>query len=319
MADKTASPAARFLGNNIILLVLIAMIAAMSILKPNHFPTMANFGNILRQMSIIGIIALGTSLTIIAKGIDVSSGAMVALSAVVGGSLAGMNSSTPMVVAIFAGLAIGCACGLVNGLVTAYGKVPPFIATLAMSLIARGFAQIYTNGKPQGNFSKSFLFIGGGSVWGVPMPIIIFVFMILITYVLLHKTKLGSYIYAIGSNEIAAVTSGINTRVIILVIYAYAGLTAAMAGILLASRSSAALPSYGVSYEMDAITCAVIGGVSFLGGIGTIKGVVIGICIVGILSNAMTMLLIDTNWQTVIKGAVIVTAVLLDQRRDASR
>ena len=198
---------------------------------------------------------------------------------------------------------------------TAYGNVPPFITTLAVQLAARGLAQLYTNGKPVTNFPKSFLYLGGGSFIGIPIPILIFALMAVITFIILHKTKFGSYTYAIGGNIQAAVVSGIKVKVVTTMIYGYAGFMSALGGIILAARSTSALPSYGSGYEMDAITCAVIGGVSMSGGIGKVQKIVIGIIIVGILSNGMTMLMIDANWQTVVKGMVILLAVLCDQKK----
>ena len=213
------------------------------------------------------------------------------------------------------GLTVGLLCGIFSGIMTAYGNVPPFITTLAVQLAARGLAQLYTNGKPVTNFPKSFLYLGGGSFIGIPIPILIFALMAVITFIILHKTKFGSYTYAIGGNIQAAVVSGIKVKVVTTMIYGYAGFMSALGGIILAARSTSALPSYGSGYEMDAITCAVIGGVSMSGGIGKVQKIVIGIIIVGILSNGMTMLMIDANWQTVVKGMVILLAVLFDQKK----
>ena len=157
--------------------------------------------------------------------------------------------------------------------------------------------------------------MGGGSFIGIPIPILIFALMAVITFIILHKTKFGSYTYAIGGNIQAAVVSGIKVKVVTTMIYGYAGFMSALGGIILAARSTSALPSYGSGYEMDAITCAVICGVSMSGGIGKVQKIVIGIIIVGILSNGMTMLMIDANWQTVVKGMVILLAVLFDQKK----
>ena len=167
------------------------------------------------------------------------------------------------------------------------------------------------------NFPDAFLYLGGGSFLGIPVPIIIFALMVVVTYIILHKTKFGSYTYAIGSNVNAAVVSGINVKAVTTMIYGYAGLMSALGGIILAARSTSALPSYGSGYEMDAITCAVIGGVSMNGGIGKVQKILIGIVIVGILQNGMTMLMIDANWQSVVKGMVILLAVLFDQKKNS--
>ena len=305
----------KFISEYSILFVMLLMVIIMTILKPDSFMTRNNILNVLRQISITGVIALGTAFPIIAKGIDVSGGSVVALSAVITGSMISSSGfGLPVGVGIMIGLTVGLLCGIFSGIMTAYGNVPPFITTLAVQLAARGLAQLYTNGKPVTNFPKSFLYLGGGSFIGIPIPILIFALMAVITFIILHKTKFGSYTYAIGGNIQAAVVSGIKVKVVTTMIYGYAGFMSALGGIILAARSTSALPSYGSGYEMDAITCAVIGGVSMSGGIGKVQKIVIGIIIVGILSNGMTMLMIDANWQTVVKGMVILLAVLFDQK-----
>lgn len=306
----------KFVSEYSILFVMLLMIVIMTILKPDSFLTKNNILNVLRQISITGVIALGTAFPIIAKGIDVSGGSVVALSAVVTGSMISSAAyGLPVGIGIIVGLAVGLLCGVFSGVMTAYGNVPPFITTLAVQLGARGIAQLYTNGKPVTNFPEAFLYLGGGSFLGIPVPILIFALMAVITYVILHKTKFGSYTYAIGGNINAAIVSGINVKAVTTWIYGYAGLMSALGGIILAARSTSALPSYGSGYEMDAITCAVIGGVSMSGGVGKVQKILIGTVIVGILSNGMTMLMIDANWQTVVKGMVILFAVLFDQKR----
>lgn len=308
----------KFVSEYSILFVMLLMIVIMTILKPDSFLTKNNILNVLRQISITGVIALGTAFPIIAKGIDVSGGSVVALSAVVTGSMISSAAyGLPVGIGIIVGLAVGVLCGVFSGVMTAYGNVPPFITTLAVQLGARGIAQLYTNGKPVTNFPEAFLYLGGGSFLGIPVPILIFALMAVITYVILHKTKFGSYTYAIGGNINAAIVSGINVKAVTTWIYGYAGLMSALGGIILAARSTSALPSYGSGYEMDAITCAVIGGVSMSGGVGKVQKILIGIVIVGILSNGMTMLMIDANWQTVVKGMVILFAVLFDQKKAA--
>lgn len=308
----------KFIGEYSILFVMLLMIIVMTILKPDSFMTRNNILNVLRQISITGVIALGTAFPIIAGGIDVSGGSVVALSAVITGSmLSSAGFGLPVGTGIVIGLVVGLLCGIFSGIMTGYGNVPPFITTLAVQLAARGIAQLYTNGKPVTNFPKSFLYLGGGSFIGIPVPILIFALMAVITYIILQKTKFGSYTYAIGGNIQAAVVSGIKVKAVTTMIYGYAGLMSALGGIILAARSTSALPSYGSGYEMDAITCAVIGGVSMSGGIGKVQKIVIGIVIVGILSNGMTMLMIDANWQTVVKGMVILLAVLFDQKKAA--
>lgn len=328
MSTKTSETAANLLGlfrgKSIgsrglmhkygMLFVLIGMVILMSFLSDAFLQTQ-NLINIVRQISFIGIVAMGVTMVIITTGIDLSSGSVIALVSVVVASIA-QPGEYPLIVPIMTGLAIGAFAGFINGFITAKGRIPAFIATLGMMTAARGLALLYSEGRPIGNLSSSFSFIGKGSVLGIPFPIVVFILLGIISHILLSKTKFGKYTYAIGGNEQAAKITGINVDRYRIAIYAYAGLLAAIAGMMLTARISAGQPSMGVMYELDAIAAAVIGGTSLSGGIGTIPGTMIGALIIGVLNNGLDLLNVSSYWQQILKGAIIVTAVLIDSRKN---
>jgi len=314
----------KFFDKYAIYVILLLMIIVMSILKPDNFPKVNNFTNIMRQMTPIGIMALGVTFCIITTGTDLSGGSVLAVCSVVAAHLAHPAADGsgvyPLVVTIGATLLVGGLAGVANGVIVSYGKVPPFIATLGMMSMARGAAMLLSGGRPIGNFTSSFKFLGGGVIGGfLPVPVIIFAVCALLAFIILHRSKLGTYIYAIGGNENAARVSGISVNKILVLVYMLAGITYGIAAIVLTARQESGVPSAGVGYDMEAITCAIIGGSSFSGGIGTIGGTVVGALIMGILANGMTMLRVNPNWQTVIKGAVIIAAVLFDMRKNRSK
>lgn len=297
-----------------IFLIFIGMVILMSFLSP-AFLNVYNLMNVVRQISFIGIVAMGVTMVIITTGIDLSSGSVIALVSVVAASFA-HPGEYPLFVPIAIGLAIGALAGMINGTISAKGNIPPFIATLGMMTAARGLALLYSDGRPIGNLSDSFSFIGRGEILGIPFPIIVFAVMGLISHLLLSKTKFGKYTYAIGGNEQAARICGINVDRYKILIYTYAGFLSAIAGLMLTARVSAGQPSMGVMYELDAIAAAVIGGTSLSGGIGTIPGTMIGALIIGVLNNGLDLLNVSSYWQQILKGAIIVAAVLLDSRKN---
>jgi inositol transport system permease protein len=302
------------LGKYGMFLILIALVALMSILVPTFF-TSGNLLNIVRQMSIIGIIAMGVTMIIITTGIDLSSGSLVALVSVMVATFA-QPTGYPLFIAILIGLGIGLLAGVINGSIIAKGNIAPFIVTLGMMTAARGGALLFTDGRPVAVTSPAFQFIGQGSLLGIPFPIFIFAFVGIISYLLLNQTKFGKYIYAIGGNEHAAIIAGVNVVKYKILIYAYAGLLSAIAGIILTARIASGQPTGGVMYEMDAITAAVIGGTSLSGGIGTIGGTIVGALIIGVLNNGLDLLNVSSYWQQILKGAIIVVAVLIDSRKN---
>lgn len=329
-ADKTAAKAknneklSKYLDTYAIYLILLLMIIVMSILKPDNFPKLTNFTNIMRQMTPIGIMALGVTFCIITAGTDLSGGSVLALCSVVAAHLAhpGPDGSGvyPLAVTILGTMLVGGFAGVINGVVIAYGKVPPFIATLGMMSMARGAAMLLSGGRPIGNFTEPFKYLGGGIAGKVlPVPVIIFALCAVVSYIILHRSKFGTYVYATGGNENAAKVSGIQVNKILVMVYMLAGMTYGIAAIVLTARQESGIPSVGLGYDMEAITCAIIGGSSFSGGIGTIGGTVVGALIMGVLANGMTMMHVNPNWQTVVKGAVIVAAVLFDMRKNRSK
>jgi inositol transport system permease protein len=272
------------------------------------------------QEAVIGIIAVGVTQTIIMAGIDLSSGSLVGLTAMLAASFAqsagvahaiypsltGLNPIIPVAV----GLAAGLLAGLVNGVLIAYTKIPPFIATLGMMVSARGMADWYTDGQPIGNLEDSYAAIGAG--W---WPVIIFLAVAGVFHIALRYTRYGKFTYAIGANPLAARVSGINVERHIVVIYTLAGLLSGLAGVVTTARAITGQAGMGVGFELDAIAAAVIGGTSLAGGVGRMTGTVIGTVILGVLTSGFTFLNVDAHYQEIIKGGVIIAAVVTDQYR----
>ena len=298
------------------------MVLAASILSP-AFVSSTNLINVVRQMSIVGLIALGVTGVIVSAGIDLSSGSVVGLTAVVAASLAqDPEYSTPfypglhlpLVVPVLAACLVGALVGLINGTLVAKTRIPPFIATLGTYTAIRGLALLYTGGRPISDLTDSYNFIGQGDVFGLPVPIIILVIMATVTHILYAHTKFGKYIYAIGGNEQAARVSGIDSSRYKMLIYVYASFLAGLAGLVVSSRIGSGQPGLGVGYELDAIAAAVIGGTSLsAGGIGTVAGTIVGALIIGVLNNTLDLMNVSAYWQQIIKGCIIVGAVIIDQ------
>jgi inositol transport system permease protein len=220
----------------------------------------------------------------------------------------------PLIVPILAACAVGALVGLINGSLVAKARIPPFIATLGTYTAVRGAALLYTSGRPISDLTDEYNFIGQGDVYGLPVPIIILVVMAVVTHILYAHTKFGKYIYAIGGNEQAARVSGINASRYKMLIYVYASFLAALAGLVVSSRIGSGQPGLGVGYELDAIAAAVIGGTSLsAGGIGTVAGTIVGALIIGVLNNTLDLMNVSAYWQQIIKGCIIVGAVIIDQ------
>lgn len=276
------------------------------------------------QVAVVGIIAVGVTQVIITGGIDLSSGSVLGATAMIAMSFAQSSefaravypqwTDLPVIVPILIGLACGLVAGIVNGALVAYTRIPPFIATLGMMVTARGIANWYTRGQPISFPTDSFAAMGRGMT-----PVLIFLAVALLFHIALKYTVYGKHTYAIGSNEKAARVSGINVERHLVLVYAIAGILAGLAGMVIAARGLTAQAGMGVMYELDAIAMAVIGGVSLRGGRGSIVGTVIGAAIFGVIISGFTFLRIDAYYQEMIKGIIIVGAVVVDQYRQRYR
>lgn len=282
-------------------------------LMNENFLTLSNMLNLLRQVSVNALIAFGMTFVILTAGIDLSVGSMLALgSALTAGLLA---SGMDPILSVFIGLLIGLVLGAVNGLIITKGKVAPFIATLATMTIYRGATLVYTDGMPITGLSDSFSFemIGRGYFFGIPFPVIIMIVAFIILYFVQRKTVFGRQVYAVGGNEEAAKLSGIKTDRVKIWVYALTGMLAVLAGIIMTSRLDSAQPTAGTGYELDAIAAVVIGGTSLAGGRGRIVGTLIGALIIGVISNGLNLLNVSSFYQQIVKGAIILIAVLFDR------
>ena len=276
------------------------------------------------QVSVVGIIAVGVTQVIITGGIDLSSGSIVGATAMIAMSFAQIGTypravypeltDLPVIVPLAVGLGVGLIAGLINGLLIAYTKIPPFIATLGMMVTARGLAKWYTKGQPVSFPTDSFAAIGVGM-----RPVLIFLAVALLFQLILRYTKYGKHTYAIGSNEEAARVSGINVERHLILVYTIAGLLAALAGMVVAARGLTAQAGMGVMYELDAIAMAVIGGTSLSGGRGSIIGTTLGMLVFGVIISGFTFLRLDAYYQEMIKGVIIVAAVVADVYRQRKR
>ena len=309
-----------------ILLILIAMCIVFAIRSP-AFLSVSNILNILNQTAIWGIMALGITFVIIAKGIDLSVGSVLALAGLVAASLAQVPAqmklyqslpALPLIVPILAGLLVGALCGAINGALIAFTRIPAFIATLGMMTIVRGFALIYTNARPVSSLTPEMKAIGS-RVGGIPVPILIYLLMIIVSYILLNKTRFGKNTFAIGGNITAAEVSGVNVSKNLVMIYAYCGLLAGIAAVVFAGRVGSVHPGAAEGYELTAIAATTIGGTSHSGGIGTIGGALIGALVLSVMRNGMTLLGFSPYSQKILEGAIIIGAVVIDMRKTARK
>lgn len=297
-----------------IVIVFFVILAILMILSPNAFGKPANLVNILKQASINGILATGMMFVIISGGIDLSVGSIVALAGVIAASFA-HPGEYPLIVPIVLSALIGSAVGLLNGVSVAYGGIPPFIVTLGTMTIIRGVALLAANGQPVFNVTKAFEGIAGGFVFDViPRLVVYFVITTLVFAFIITKTLFGRRVYAIGGNETAARVSGINVDRMKLAVYTLSGFLAGLAGLLLASRLVSGNPTSGQAYELDAIAAVIIGGVSMSGGAGKWYGIVIGALLIAVIGNGLDILNVSSHFQLIIKGSIIIVAVLLDMK-----
>jgi ribose/xylose/arabinose/galactoside ABC-type transport system permease subunit len=305
-------PVRRVLAKYGIYIAFAVLFAILSFSSPS-FLSVQNILNVLRQTSLNGIIAVGMTFVIITGGIDLSVGAIVAVAAVLATSYA-HPGAYPIVVPVLMGLVFGALAGFINGFTIAKGNIAPFIVTLGMMTIVRGTALVYTGGRPIIGLTDQYKWIGGGYWLGIPAPVYFFLLAVLIGHFLLAYTKFGRHVYAIGGNEQAARVSGVKVHRIIIAVYTLAGLFAGFAGVVLSSRVMTGSPVAGLGYELDAIAAVVIGGTSLSGGVGSIPGTIVGALIIGFMSNGLDLLNVSSYYQQIVKGMIIIVAVLVDQK-----
>ena len=292
---------------------LVLLSIGLSIASPN-FLTPSNLISVLRQVSYSGLIAFGMTFIILIGGIDLSVGAILALVGIVTASLiqAGMDP----ILASCIGLLLGAACGAINGLLVSFGRIAPFIATLATMILFRGIAQEYSQSKPISiNVDGFFNEIGSGYLFDtIPVPVVLMLLVYFMLWFVLKKTRFGRHVYALGGSEDVARISGLKVRSLKLWVYTLSGLMSGLAALVVTSRLSSASPNAGAMYELDAIAAVVLGGTSLSGGRGWIFGTLVGVVLLGILSNGLNLLNVSSNYQLIIKGVVILFAVLLDRK-----
>lgn len=303
----------QFLLNYNIILVLLLLCVALS-LYTDRFLNQENIINITRQVSINGILAIGMTVVVLTGGIDLSVGSLVALSGVI--TAVGLRDHhLGLALVIPMSILVGLCMGSINGYFVAYCRAAPFVVTLAMMTAARGMTFVYSKGRPISPLPADFLLIGKGNLWIIPIPVIIFLLMFLLGYLLLKYFRVGRYIYAVGGNEQAAIVSGINAKRVKLFAYGFSGALCGLAAVILTARVSAGLPQAGSSYELDAIAATVIGGTSLSGGRGRLWGTLVGALILGVVNNGLDLMEITSFYQQIVKGVIILGAVLLDSKR----
>jgi len=300
------------LNSFLLLFVLVVLVVFFSIMKPATFFTADNFFTIMRQVSMMGISAVGMTFVLLVGGLDLSVGTMQGLVGIwLASFMVDFNIAPPFAVVLV--LLIGMGVGLVNGLIITRLKVSPFIATLSMMQIVKGFAFLYSNAFPIFGFPQSFQFLGQGYAFQlIPIPVIIMAVSFIIGWILLSKTYLGRSFYAVGGNEEASHLSGLNVNRVKMIAYMCSGLTAAVAAVILCSRLNSGQPNAGAGFEFDVITAVILGRVSLSGGSGKLSNVLIGVIIIGVLSNGMIIMNISEYLQWVIKGLVLIAAVAVD-------
>ncbi|WP_394924896.1 ABC transporter permease [uncultured Robinsoniella sp.] len=302
--------------NSMILVALFLIILALSIFTTT-FLTTDNILSVTRQISVDSVLAFGMALVLIIGCIDLSVGSVLALSGCVCVTL--IEGGMPTEAAVIITLVFGAACGGINGLLATFTTIPSFIITLATQQCFRGAAYLMTNGKSIMCYDEKFSAIGTGYIGPIPILAIVIVICLVLLSMLLNRTKFGRGMYAIGGNKSAAVYAGIKVKFITTMVFVFTGVMSAIAGIMLASRVYSAQPTSGAGYEGNAIAAAVLGGVSFIGGLGTAGGVMIGVLILGFMNNGLNMLHVTSYWQIIVKGLLILLAVYLDTLKSNKR
>lgn len=294
---------------------LIIIVVFFTIMKSN-FLSINNILNMLRQTSINGLLAIGMTFVVLTGGIDLSVGSIVGASGMFTALIARTATGLPWYLAVIVGVCVGILLGAINGTLISYLKVPAFIATLGMLSVARGITFMASDAKPVPGLNKEFLYIGRGDVARVPIPVIVLIVVLIVSFIVLYKTRYGRYVFATGGNPVSARVSGINVKASICSVYIISGALAGLAGVILTSRVTSGVSQSGTGYEVDAIAAAVIGGNSLAGGRGRLWGTIVGFLIMGVMNSGLDMMAVSTYWQLIIKGTIIVAAVMLDSLND---
>ena len=308
----------KYFRDNYGLLIGFVTLCAVVALLNDRFLSTQNILNVLRQLFINCNLSLGMALVIIIGGIDLTVGSTMGLCGTITAGLIAYNDMN-IWLAIAIGLSIGIVIGFINGFIISFMNIPPFIVTMAVQLISRGAVFVYTDGLPIRSVNETFNNLGNGYVGSIPITLFYTVFFIFVVWLILSRSKLGRHIYATGGNIVAAQFSGIDTKKVTIIVYIISAFLAAFAGIILCGRMYSGQPTLGEGDEMNAIAAVVLGGTSFTGGVGTIGGVIMGVGIIAVLSNALNLLGINAFWQMIIKGIVILFAVGIDMLKKSGR
>lgn len=319
-ADQSSTPGLRALGRVLLnyshVITFFALVIAASIASP-YFLNSTNLLNVVRGASMVGVVAIGMTVVILCRGIDLSAGSLVGVAAVAAAAFAGNGSPAAWIVALM----LTTALGVVNGLLITKLQLQPFIATLAMMIFARGCIYLYSDGGDvyaQGA-DAAFRWLGSGYIWMIPVPVVLFVALWLAAVYVMKHTRWGRHVYAVGANEDAARVYGINVDRVKIQVYALSGLLAGVAGLILVSRVSVAEPNAGNLFELDAIAAALIGGTSFDGGVGAVTGTILGVLILAIITNLLNLLGVSPFVQMLAMGVIIVVAVVISDMRNRQR
>ncbi|MEE0709063.1 MAG: ABC transporter permease [Gemmiger sp.] len=291
--------------------ILLAVVFVVFAVAAPNFLSAKNVINIVRQCSMFGIVVVGVSMVMIGGGMDLSVGSQMAVDGMLVGYMM-VNSGLPIPVAIVATIVIGCVMGAINGLVAVKLHIMPIIVTLGTMLILEGVAYLITGGYPITGMPEAFTVIGQGYLGIIPIPVIIFAAFVIFGWVVMNKTYLGREIYALGGNREAARLAGINVDRLTIIVYTFCGFAASIAALIMVGRTNASQPGAGSSYAFDCMTAACLGGVSIAGGEGKISGTVVGVLILGMLDNGLVLMSVNSNWQSVIKGLILLAAVAID-------
>ncbi len=305
-----SNPLYTWLKRNLASIIALLIMVAILTFSTNSFMVSTNLISVLRQVCVNCFIAFGITCVLICGGIDLSVGSVVAAAGVIAVRMA--NAGVPVIFAVLTALAFGALLGLFNGYIISHTTIPPFIVTLSTQIIIRGVSYLLTDGLPAQCTNEAFNNIGTGSILDIPIPVIIVAFTLLVLYFVMGRSAFGRHVYATGGNIEAAKYAGVNTRSVQMRVFMMSGILAALAGVVLAARLYSGQPSVGEGFERDAIAASVLGGTSFNGGIGTLGGTVVGVLIIGVLNNGMNLLKINSYWQFVVKGIVILGAVYID-------